>query len=457
MEVTPVPRFLDDLDYLQCLTEPEAPPRQLYQAKHACALFVIGDASGKARGAVVVTQYGLDYKSAVWSQVWRQKSSNVREAENLMDRLERLAGDVGQNVAERLEELNTAGALADHEVFVLTDNSAFEGAYYKGHSTSKDLSDIVFRLYKAQRDGGMILHVLHISGKRMKATGMDGLSRGDHTEGMMSGDDPMSFLPFHLGVDERSHGRVGKWVRSWWRTEDRTSEQAQGRDWGNLPLQEIGPDNMFELKDIKAARLWMLPPAAMEVAIELLWEDKLAHPQWPHVFCVPRLMTHMWQRDLGKNADVFFLVPVGVPFWGATQFEPLIVAIVFPLAHVRDYNGPWAVKGTDMGLHYEHALGAGFKRPTGRSGPRSGGGGAEEQGPGGDAGDAGQLHVLDGPLSGMFDAPEEGSRALLRELLAQAGKFPPVQGCLVREVLPRVGKRQLPQAGRSPKQFGPGG
>ena len=29
---------------------------------------------------------------------------------------------------------------------------------------------------------------------------------------------------------------------------------------------------MFELKDMKAARLWMLPPAAMEVAIELLWE-----------------------------------------------------------------------------------------------------------------------------------------------------------------------------------------
>ena len=37
---------------------------------------------------------------------------------------------------------------------------------------------------------------------------------------------------------------------------------------------------MIELKNMKAARLWMLPPAAMEVAIELLWEDKLAHPQW---------------------------------------------------------------------------------------------------------------------------------------------------------------------------------
>ena len=361
-------------------------------------------------------------------------------------------------MAERLEELGTAGALADHEVFVLMDNSAFEGAYYKGHSTSKELSDIVFRLYKAQRDGGMILHVLHISGKRMKATGVDGLSRGDHTEGMMSGDDPMSFLPFHLGADERSSGRVGKWVRSWWRTEDTTLGQARGRDWGDLPLWEISSDNMFELKDIKAARLWMLPPAAMEVAIELLWEDKLAHPQWPHVFCVPRLMTHMWRRDLGKNADVFFLVPAGAPFWGSTQFEPLIVAIVFPLAHVRDYRGPWSVKETNWGPQYEHALGVGFKRHTGRPGPSSGGGDSETGGPTGrDTGDAGQLHVLNGPLPRMFDAPEEGSRALLRELLAQAGEFPPVQGCLVREVLPRVGKRQLPQARRSTKRLRPGG
>ena len=111
-----------------------------------------------------------------------------------------------------MESLNREAELVDHEVFVLTDNSAFKGAYYKGHSTSKELSDIVFRLYKSQRDGDFILHLLHISGKRMKATGVDGLSRGDHTEGMMAVDDPMSFLPFHQGADSRSHVRVGKWV-----------------------------------------------------------------------------------------------------------------------------------------------------------------------------------------------------------------------------------------------------
>ncbi len=173
-------------------------------------LFVIGDASGKAKGAMVITQYGLDYESRVWSQLWRGKSSNIREAENLTDRLERLASKLAINATERLESVNKSSALTDHEVFFLMDNSAFKRSYYKGHSTSRELSDIVFQLYKAQQAGGFILHVLHISGKRMKATGVYGLSRGNHTEEMMAGDDPMSFLPFHMGAETCSQGRVEK-------------------------------------------------------------------------------------------------------------------------------------------------------------------------------------------------------------------------------------------------------
>ena len=123
----------------------------------------------------------------------------------------------------------------------------------------------------------------------MKATGVDGLSRGDHTEGMMAGEDPMSFLPFHLGADARSRGRVGKWVRSWWRTSDQAQDPEQERDWGGLPLEEVNQDNMFELKNVKVARLWMLPPAAMEVAIKLLWEEAGAPPV---ASCVCRTSFH---------------------------------------------------------------------------------------------------------------------------------------------------------------------
>ena len=78
---------------------------------------MVGYTRGKGKGNVVIEQYGVDYKSGAWNLEWREKSSNCREAENLTDQLERLVA---------------SGSLHDHEVFLITDNSSFEGAYYKG-------------------------------------------------------------------------------------------------------------------------------------------------------------------------------------------------------------------------------------------------------------------------------------------------------------------------------------
>ncbi|KAL3777810.1 hypothetical protein ACHAW5_001788 [Stephanodiscus triporus] len=131
--VLPKERFLRDLEYLRELTSTTTPPKQLYWAAHESAFYVIGDASGKAKGSALVEQYGVDYESGAWNLEWRLKSSNCREVENLTDRLERLVQE---------------GALQNHEVFLITDNSAFKGAYYKGHSPSRELSD--HRLLGAQ-------------------------------------------------------------------------------------------------------------------------------------------------------------------------------------------------------------------------------------------------------------------------------------------------------------------
>ncbi len=76
---------------------------------------------------MVVLQYGLDYKSRVWSQHWQGKSSNTREAKNLTDWLKQMTAKLVINIAERLETLNKSGALADHEVFILTNNSPLKG------------------------------------------------------------------------------------------------------------------------------------------------------------------------------------------------------------------------------------------------------------------------------------------------------------------------------------------
>ncbi len=116
-------------------------------------------------------------------------------------------------------------------------------------------------------------------------------------------------------------------------------------------------------------------------------------------------------------------------------------------SQTHTHTGPWSVKGTDMGTSYEQALAAGFSKPA--VGPPTkkprlkesrGGGTQPTVEPSGGGGDTRQLHVIDGPLPGVFDDPEAGSWALLRELLASAGRLPPVQQCLVRQVLQGVDK-----------------
>jgi hypothetical protein len=199
--VTPVDYYSRDLVCLRELTSLAKPPKQLYGAVQQSVFFVIGDASGKGKGNAVVAQYGVDYKSGAWNLEWREKSSNCLEAENLTDQLECLVAD---------------GLLRNHKVFLVTDNSAFEEGYYKGRSPLRELLDIVFQVHKAQRNGGFILHVIHISGKQMKVSGVVVLSRGDLIEGMMAGRDPLLFIPFNKGADDLLGGRVLVWIRSWW-------------------------------------------------------------------------------------------------------------------------------------------------------------------------------------------------------------------------------------------------
>jgi hypothetical protein len=102
------------------------------------AFYVPGDASGSGFGLAIIGEDGINYQSGTWAGDWAAESSNFREAENLVLRLEGLVRD---------------GTVQGHEVFMFTDNSVFESSYYKGHSTSEKLSDITFRLHRAVRGG----------------------------------------------------------------------------------------------------------------------------------------------------------------------------------------------------------------------------------------------------------------------------------------------------------------
>ena len=50
---------------------------------------------------------------------------------------------------------------------------------------------------------------------------------------------------------------------------------------------------------------------------------------------------------MGKEADLMSTVPVGIPFWGLGEHEPLIIALFLPIVSIRNLRGPWKIKGSD--------------------------------------------------------------------------------------------------------------
>lgn len=395
-EVVVKGRIFEDVKALARLTAPLEPPRESLRSRDAIVGYLPGDASGAGFGAALIQSRKIIYFSGPWASDWQQQSSNYREASNLVI---------------RIREFIREGRIRNQELFIFTDNSTFESCYYKGHSSSKLLSDLILDLYIVAREGNVKLHVLWVAGKRMKAWGIDGLSRGDTAEGMMAGEDPLTFIPLSVGANERSDGRVRAWMDSWLRA----SEGSLGSFawWGSAAPVEVTRENLFELHLTQGARIWMPPPAVMEVAMEQFNDDRLVSPHNLHVFAIPSLMTHLWRRRLSKAADILFTVPVGGHpghFWATHQHEPLIVAIVFPLGFVDRYFGPWAVRGHDDIEHLVAELEQGFLYTSGKS-------------------------RKPGDLPGLWRDPSRRSGSLLQELLSWARTFPPVRECLARITL----------------------
>ncbi|KAL7468881.1 hypothetical protein ACHAXS_009127 [Conticribra weissflogii] len=345
--VEAVPRLRDDIAALVELTEGSEPAVQSIRVRDTVtAFYLMGDASGKGFGSGLWDGV-LQYEAGNWASHCQDESSNWQEANNLVT---------------RVEDLAEAGRLEDIELFLLTDNIVFEGTFYKGHSNSPKLNAIIFRLRRLEKETGCTMHVVHVAGTRMKSAGIDGLSRGDLLEGMMSGEHPLTYVPLNEDANTRSGGRVKEWVESWW-------EDTGGSAWLDAPIRLLTPEDWFTLYEIEEPRLWIPPPAAMETVVEMFNEDRLVHPHIPHVFAVPRLMTHLWRKQLGKDADVMFTVGVGSGFWPSNMHEPLVVLIVLPLVHANNYRGPWTKRFSTESVKLAQDLETGFKDP-GRYGAR---------------------------------------------------------------------------------------
>ncbi|KAL7579129.1 hypothetical protein ACA910_019156 [Epithemia clementina (nom. ined.)] len=130
--VVPAPRFKDDVRVLFELTKASHPPRILVRLTgQAIAALMFGDASGTGFGTLLWLQGSSEVHAehGIWTKAYGARSSNFRELYNLVS---------------WIESLSKEGTIQEGtELFVFTDNSTAESAFYKGTSTSKLLFSLV--------------------------------------------------------------------------------------------------------------------------------------------------------------------------------------------------------------------------------------------------------------------------------------------------------------------------
>ena len=225
--------------------------------------------------------------------------------------------------------------LLDCELFMFTDNYTAERAYYNGGSNkNKELDKLILRLWNIQMKGPVALHVFHIAGTRMIENGIEGLSRGDKTEGILQGANILKFVPLHLSPVQRSP-QVKDWVKSWLDLDHKEFKWLTTSQWYTSTLLE-------------GNFIWDLAPAAGETAIEQLCSHVHATPTALHIILIPRIGTQFWRKQLSKVSDLILTIKPVHSFWGATMHEPLLIAFCLPLLPPLPRFKPWRFKSTKL-------------------------------------------------------------------------------------------------------------
>jgi hypothetical protein len=340
-KVKAVPRLLKDLESLETLFEGDVPRERLIRGVESIdVIYGFGDASGAGFGSSWKTGDSIKYRYGLWGSDLDKSSSNFRELKNLVD---------------TMLHMEEEGELKGKEIFLFTDNSTAERAFFKGSSTSEKLHGLILTLRKLEMRSKMKIHFVHVSGKRMIKQGSDGLSRGNLNEGVMQGIDMSKFVPLHESALERSPSLEG-WLKSWIGEKDKPVEVLSPEDWFLRGHDIIGGKPNAEgvwLPEYKSGNfIWAPPPAAADAAIEELRRARHKRQSSFHVFVCPRLMTPYWRKHVHKSADLIFEIPPGcVNEWPSEMFEPLTVALYFPFLS----NRPWQLRGQplflEMGRH----------------------------------------------------------------------------------------------------------
>ena len=182
--VKPVQRLRSNFLALEKLTSFAAPPKVIRRKKSVGnAYYGFGDASGMGFGFALEIN-GVTYAEfGQWSSGVEDMHSNYKELRNLV---------------QAVSLAHEKGALDDCKLYIFTDNLVAKMAYYNGGSNvNKELDELVFKLWILQMQGNFALFIYHVAGTRMIESGVDGLSRGDKSEGILLGMQVGVFVPIH--------------------------------------------------------------------------------------------------------------------------------------------------------------------------------------------------------------------------------------------------------------------
>jgi hypothetical protein len=194
------PQFKQDLEAILHLAEGALPWMSCVRSESTFTVYYgFGDVSSGGFGSTVARPDGLYGRFGIWGRDTKEQSLNYCKLCNLVDTVEEEAKE---------------GYLQGGELWLFTNNATAEGCFFCGGSSSKLLHELVLCLRKTEMEYDFTLHVVHVAGTRMIAQGTDGLSWGIFLEGVMRGEDMLSFVDLSQTAIER-HPGVLDFVKSW--------------------------------------------------------------------------------------------------------------------------------------------------------------------------------------------------------------------------------------------------
>mmetsp|Transcript_18233 Transcript_18233/g.45137 ORF Transcript_18233/g.45137 Transcript_18233/m.45137 type:complete len:1296 (-) Transcript_18233:2196-6083(-) len=293
-------RLGEDMVALRYLMSSAKPlPRRVRSKKGRKVVYCFGDASSSGFGITLEVDGTVYYEYGQWNEKAENRSSNWREATNLLEGLRRA-----------VEDHNLHGL----ELFIFTDNTTAESTFWKGSSSDQALSSVVLEMRKLEMEYDLTLHVIHVSGSRMIKQGTDGLSRADHSNGVMNGEKMSRHVPLNLSAFDRSP----------------QLKQRFDSYFPTLKLKLMKPRDWFDEYHRFGNFVWTPPPAAAEAVVDLLNKARHKRPESMHIVLVPRLMTGRWRRMLTRTSDFYFKMDWSDSWDLKVHHEPLLCFICLP-------------------------------------------------------------------------------------------------------------------------------